>query len=155
MAEQRADGMSLLKGLKRNLPEQGLPERGRIASAEEAERRILPGEGAPAVALVAPRDVTPAVAPETLSAILLDASLEGHLDATQERRPEVTQYTSLLRKKKKYTTTFTLRMDLELYRRLKDIADFNELQMTSIINEAVSLHLAAFEQPPPNWKRRR
>ena len=163
MAEQRADGMSLLKGLKRNLP-----ERGRVASTEEAERRILAmtdplTELTPEVGLGVTRAVAQAGSLETAREITRDVRddtspevlLEYSIDTTADRRLDVTHHTALLRKKKKYTTTFTLRMDLDLYRRLKDVADFNELQMTSMINEAISLHLAAFEQPPPNWKRRR
>ena len=160
MAEQRADGMSLLKGLKRNLPDRGLPERGKVASEEDAERRILAGaapdfEVAPVTSSVLTPGVALAVAHDVAPEAQQGGIHEVLLDTTQDRRPGVTQYTSLLRKKKKYTTTFTLRMDLDLYRRLKDIADFNELQMTAIINEAIGLHLAAFEQPPVGWKKRR
>ena len=165
MAEQRADGMSLLKGLKRSLPERGLPERGKVASEEDAERRILAAEqGVTPVASLAVAhgvslDIPMDISHDTPLAGHLDAPLdphqERHIDTTQERHLQVPQRTSLLKKKKTYTTTFTLRMDLDLYRRLKDVADFNELQMTAIINEAIGLHLAAFEQPPPTWKRRR
>jgi hypothetical protein len=159
---------SLLKGLKRSLPALGQ------AVSEDAESRILPNAPSElqARSTQEARPEIPAGGTQPLPHIApLVSSLEIARDNSQDDLHEINhvispvvshdspqyvlQGTQLKPKKKKFTVTFSLRIEVKLLERLRSVADYNELDMTSIVNEALERHLLNFPQPPPNYKRRR
>jgi hypothetical protein len=159
---------SLLKGLKRSLPALGQ------AVSEDAESRILPN--APSeLQTRSTQELRPVIPPEGPQLLPHTALQASHLEippdnsqndshdinqvispvVSQSAPQYVLQGTQLKPKKKKFTVTFSLRIEVKLLERLRSVADYNELDMTSIINEALERHLLNFPQPPPNYKRRR
>jgi hypothetical protein len=86
---------------------------------------------------VMPQDIPPTVPSAVQTAVQVDVPPS---DKTPPPRSRL--------QPKQVTIPATFRLPLALHDRLKSVAQFNRLNMTDIVAEAIEIHLANFPHPP-------
>jgi hypothetical protein len=80
-----------------------------------------------------PRESTLESAPEVTPAAAPDIPRQVAREVRPDRPPDVRLPILLKKKRKHYTTTFTLRLPIETHKRLKQVAEKHEVGMTEVI----------------------
>lgn len=147
MPKPERGSLSMVKRALPNLPPAVQPEEleKRLLGAEEhaAPEAVFTAAG-PAMALE-PTEVQPAVQPEVLQAI---QPADVHtVDVPLAAAAPATRLTPRPGKRKEPVQMVTYRIPASLYDRLFRVAEYNNLNMTDIVVEAIERHLPNFPKP--------